>query len=107
MKIDIKISIEAFAEADVHFLKYKAKLRARIRRCLKEFPDKCEGSIMLDGVEYWFVYVVEDGVAGVKMAPRYLAEAILSEQGLTTHEPFNPLSELERKRAAALSSKGR
>jgi hypothetical protein len=96
-KPDIKISISAFADVDVYFPKYEAKLRARIRRCLREFPDCAEGSIVLGGVEYWFVYVVRDGATDVKVAPRDLAEALLNEAGLTTHEPFNPLPGSEHK----------
>jgi hypothetical protein len=38
----------------------RAKVEAHIRKCLKKFPDICEGVITLNGFEHWFIYVVRE-----------------------------------------------
>jgi hypothetical protein len=41
--------------------------------------------------EYYFTYIVRDNVVELHLVPRVEAEKFLNENGLTTHEPFNPL----------------
>jgi hypothetical protein len=91
------IKIRAIAPANVFYPKHDGRFRAHIRKCLREFPDACEGSITFDDIEYWFVYVVKNGVVDVIMMPRDFAEQRLNEGGLTTHESFNPLPGSEHK----------
>jgi hypothetical protein len=67
-----------------------------IRECLKEFPDFCEGSIMLNGIDHFFTYKVLGSVVNVNVVERSLAERLLNEHKLSTHEPFNPLPDAER-----------
>jgi hypothetical protein len=92
----IKITLEGYSNVNLSRRDLQRRINRHITRCLKEFPEACEGKIFLDGVEHFFVYVVRDGVVELKIAPRELAETILNEFGLSTHEPFNPLPESKR-----------
>jgi hypothetical protein len=69
-----------------------AEIRSRVADCLRDFPEICEGSIHLAGVEYFFTYKrAASDLIEVNLLPRDVAEEILNENGLTTDEPFNPL----------------
>jgi hypothetical protein len=92
----MKISITACTHVDLDRPDLRRQIERRIIRCLKEFPEACEGRIDLDGVEHFFVYVVRNGVADLQIAPRELAETILNNFGFSTHEPFNPPPESKR-----------
>jgi hypothetical protein len=46
---------------------------------------------MLMGIECFFTYHVESDRIVATVVPRDLAEAVLNEQGLSTHEPWSPL----------------
>jgi len=94
---EFKLWVKGFLHPGAQFPKFRAKLEARLRRCLPEFPDYCEGSLHFRGVEYFFTYVVKDDVVDVVVMPRDKAEAVLNELGLSTHEEFNPLPGSEHK----------
>jgi hypothetical protein len=91
-------------ELDLHYASFveltpkrQAKVRKRVLSALKEFPDVCEGSIWLGGVEHYFTYKVRGELVTMHLLPRTDAEEILNQLvGLSTHEPFNPLPEAER-----------
>jgi hypothetical protein len=72
------------------------KLHSHFRKNVKKFPDVCEGSIWLDGVEHFFTYVVENGIGEMFVMVRADAEKHLNKNGLSTHEPFNPLRETQQ-----------
>jgi hypothetical protein len=71
-------------------------LHSKFREHVKEFPDVCEGSIWLDGIEHFFTYAVKNGIAEMFVMVRADAERLLNERGLSTHEPFNPLRETQQ-----------
>jgi hypothetical protein len=76
--------------------KRHAKVRKRLLSLLKKFPDVCEGSIWLGGVEHYFTYEVHGELVEMNLLPRTHAEKVLNQHGLSTHEPFNPLPEASR-----------
>jgi hypothetical protein len=50
------------------------QIERRIRECLKQFPDVCEGKIMLNGVDHFFTYKVRRNLVEVNILERELAE---------------------------------
>jgi len=69
----------------------RAEVEAHIVECLKEFPDVCEGVLMLNGFEHFFTYVVREDCIKATLLPRDFAEDMLNKVGLSTHEPWSPL----------------
>jgi hypothetical protein len=74
----------------------EAELGRRVLSWLKEFPDFCEGSTRLGGEELWFVYEARGEWVEMYLMPRAEAEEVLNQNGMSTHEPFNPLPEAKR-----------
>jgi hypothetical protein len=67
------------------------RLRKLLRKSIDKFPDVCEGVITFGGVEHFFICAVQGNVAKVCVVPRDVAEVILNDKGLSTHEPWSPL----------------
>jgi hypothetical protein len=76
--------------------KQQAKVIKRVLDALKEFPDFCEGSVWLGGIEYYFTYEVRSELVTTYLQPRVDAEKLLNQHGLSTHQWFNPLPEAKR-----------
>jgi hypothetical protein len=92
----MKLSLNYSSSVNPNRPEIQAAINARVRQCLKQFPTCAEGSIWLDGIEHWFVYVVRDGVVDMHLVVREVAEQALNALGMSTHEPFNPLPGSER-----------
>ncbi len=74
------------------------KLQRCVRRHLIDFPDICEGVIVLGGIEHFFTYMkLEGGEIEMFLMLRDNAEAMLNEHGQTTHEEWSPLSGSEHR----------
>jgi hypothetical protein len=90
----IQLNLTAMLPFDPRQPAMIAQIRRLVVRCLRDFPDICEGSIKLAGKDCWFSYVVRDpDTIDMNLVLRDYAESILNEHGLSTHEPFNPLPE--------------
>jgi hypothetical protein len=75
----MRISVTAISHVDLDRPGLRRQIEQHITRCLKEFPEDCEGQIDLDGDEHCFTYVVWNGVVELTILPRELVETISNE----------------------------
>jgi hypothetical protein len=87
----MKLKLQYSSSVDLTRPDLQKEIQQHILDCLRDFPDICEGSIVLDGVEHFFTYMTRiegsDQIVEVNILLRDVAEKVLNEGGLSTHEP--------------------
>lgn len=91
IKLTSKISVRFSSDINLAKPKHLRYLQRYLTEVgLPANPEMAEGVIDFEGVQHFFTYMVEDGMVDMTIAPREDAEALLNEQGLSTHEPWSP-----------------
>ena len=69
----------------------RAEIRSHIARCLRDYPNGGEGVITLAGVDYRFMYVVQNDVVDTVIGTTRLHRAGLQRGTADTQEARSPL----------------
>ena len=86
----MRLELHYHSDIDLSQPAMQVEIRNHIARCLRDYPDGCEGVITLDGVEHCFMYVVHDDVVDTVIGPPDYIEQVLKERRQSTHDAASP-----------------
>jgi hypothetical protein len=93
----MRLQLRYHSDIDLSQPAMQVEIRSHIARCLRDYPQGGEGVITLAGVEYCFMYVVQDDVVDTVIGPPDYVEQVLNERRRNTHEASPPLPGSEDK----------
>jgi hypothetical protein len=82
----MRLELHYRSDIDLNQPAVQVEIRNHIARCLRDYPGSCDGVITLDGVEYYFMYVVHDDVVDTVIGPPDYIEQVLKERRQSTHD---------------------
>ena len=92
----MRLQLRYHSDIDLSQPAMQVEIRSHIAR-LRDYPQGGEGVITLAGVEYCFMYVVQDDVVDTVIGPPDYVEQVLNERRRNTHEATPPLPGSEDK----------
>jgi hypothetical protein len=75
----MNLQLHCHCDIDLSQPGMQVKIRSHIARCLGDYPQSGEGVITLAGVEYGFMYVVQNDVVDMVIGPPDYIEPVLNE----------------------------
>jgi hypothetical protein len=82
----MRLQLRYRSDIDLSQPAMQVEIRNHIARCLRDYPNGCEGVITLAGVEHCFTYVVQDDVVDTVIGPPDYIEQVLNERRKNTQE---------------------
>jgi hypothetical protein len=87
----MRLQLRCHSDIDLSQPGLQVEIRSHIARCLRDYPTGGEGVITLAGVEYCFIYVVQNDVVDTVIGPPDYIEQVFNEGGQDMHEAQSPL----------------
>ena len=87
----MRLQLRCHSDIDLSQPGLQVEIRGHIARCLRDYPTGGEGVITLAGVEYCFIYVVQNDVVDTVIGPPDYIEQVFNERGQDMHEAQSPL----------------
>jgi len=88
----MRLQLHCHSDIDLSQPGMQAGIRSHIARCLRDYPNGGEGVITLAGVEYCFMYVVQNDVVDTVIGPPDYIEQVFNERRQNMHEASPPIS---------------
>ena len=82
----MRLELRCHSDIDLNQPGMQVEIRSHIARCLRDYPNGCEGVITLAGVEHCFMYTVNDDVVDTVIGPPDYIEQVLNERRQNTQE---------------------
>jgi hypothetical protein len=76
----MRLELRYRSDIDLSQPAMQVEIRNHIARCLRDYPQSCEGVITLAGVEHCFMYVVHDDVVDTVIGPPDYIEQVLKSR---------------------------
>jgi hypothetical protein len=92
----MRLELRYRSDLDLSQPAMQVEIRNHIARCLRDYPHGGEGVITLVGVEYCFMYVVNDDVVDTVIGPPDYIEQVLNERRQNVPEARPPLPRKEQ-----------
>jgi hypothetical protein len=92
----MRLELRYRSDIDLSQPAMQVEIRNHIARCLRDYPNGCEGVITLAGVEHCFMYVVNDDVVDTVIGPPDYIEQVLNERRQNTDEVRPPVPRQEK-----------
>ena len=87
----MRLQLRCHSDIDLSQTGLQVEIRSHIARCLRDYPTGGEGVITLAGVEYCFIYVVQNDVVDTVIGPPDYIEQVFNEGEQNMHEAQSPL----------------
>ena len=87
----MRLELHYRSDIDLSQPAMQVEIRNHIARCLRDYPNGGEGVITLAGVEYCFMYVVQNDVVDTVMGPPDYIEQVFNEGRQDMQEGQSPL----------------
>ena len=91
----MRLQLRCHSDIDLSHPGMQVEIRSHIARCLRDYPQSCEGVITLAGVEHCFAYTVHDDLVDTVIGPPDYIEQVLNKRRQNTDER-SPLPRKER-----------
>ena len=88
----MRLQLRCHGDIDLSQPGMQVEIRSHIARCLRDYPNGGEGVITLAGVEYCFMYVVQNDVVDTVIGPPDYIEQVFNERRQNMHEASPPIS---------------
>jgi hypothetical protein len=75
----MRLQLRCHSDIDLSLPGMQAEIRSHIARWLRDYPTRGEGVITLAGVEYCFMYVVQNDVVDTVIGPPDYIEQVFNE----------------------------
>jgi hypothetical protein len=82
----MRLQLSCHSDIDLGQPGTQVQVRSHIARCLRDYPNGGEGVITLAGVEYCFMYVVQNDVVDTVIGPPDYIEQVFNERRHNTYE---------------------
>jgi hypothetical protein len=89
----MRLQLRCHSDIDLSQHGMQAEIRSHVARCLRDYPNGREGVITLAGVEYCFMYVVQNDVVDTVIGPPDYIEQVFNERN--TQDARSPLPRKE------------
>ena len=87
----MRLQLHCHSDIDLNQPGMQVEIRTHIVRHLRDYPTGGEGAITLAGVEYCFMYVVQNDVVDTVIGPPDYIEQVFDERRQNTQEAQSPL----------------
>jgi hypothetical protein len=92
----MRLQLSCHSDIDLSQPGMQVEIRSHIARSLRDYPNGGEGVITLAGVEYCFMYVVQDDVVDTVIGPPDYIEQVFNERRQNMDEVSRPLPHKDR-----------
>jgi hypothetical protein len=86
----MRLQLRCHGDIDLSQPGMQVEIRSHIARCLRDYPNGGEGVITLAGVEYCFMYIVQNDVVDTVIGPPDYIEQVFNEGRQNTQEAQSP-----------------
>jgi hypothetical protein len=86
----MRLQLHCHNDIDLSQPGMQVEIRSHIARCLRDYPNSCEGVITLGGVEHCFMYVVQNDLVDTVIGPPDYIEHVFNEGRQVMQEGQSP-----------------